>query len=105
MPRRRRRRRCAGSTRSFAQGRPAPIGASNFNAEQLAEAVEISELEGLARYEVVQNSFSLLDHEDEETVFPVCREHGLGYEAFGPLAGGWLTGKYRRGEAFPRGRG
>ena len=34
---------------------------------------------------------------------PVCREHGLGYEAFGPLAGGWLTGKYRRGEAYPEG--
>jgi aryl-alcohol dehydrogenase-like predicted oxidoreductase len=33
----------------------------------------------------------------------VCHEHGLGYEAFGPLAGGWLTGKYRRGEAYPEG--
>ena len=51
----------------------------------------------------MQNSFSLLDREDEETVFPVCREHGLGYEAFGPLAGGWLTGKYRRGGALPAG--
>ena len=35
--------------------------------------------------------------------FPVCREHGLGYEAYGPLAGGWLTGKYRRGESYPEG--
>ncbi len=77
--------------------------ASNFTAEQLAEAVEISELEGMTRYEVVQNSFSLLDAEDAETVFPVCREHGLGYEAFGPLAGGWLTGKYRRGSEYPEG--
>ena len=72
-------------------------------AEQLAEAVEISELEGLVRYEWVQNSFSLLDCDDAETVFPVCHEHGLGYEAFGPLAGGWLSGKYRRGEAYPEG--
>ena len=84
-------------------GKAGAVGASNFTAEQLAEAVEISELEGLARYEVVQNSFSLLDRADEETVFPVCREHGLGYEAFGPLAGGWLTGKYRRGETYPEG--
>ena len=84
-------------------GKAGAVGASNFSAEQLAEAVEISELEGLARYELVQNSFSLLDREDEETVFPVCREHGLGYEAFGPLAGGWLTGKYRRGETYPEG--
>jgi aryl-alcohol dehydrogenase-like predicted oxidoreductase len=84
-------------------GKVGAVGASNFGADQLAEAVEISELEGLARYELVQNSFSLLDRDDAETVFPVCHEHGLGYEAFGPLAGGWLTGKYRRGEPFPDG--
>lgn len=84
-------------------GKVGAIGASNFTAEQLAEAVELSELEGMARYEWVQNSFSLLDRGDAETVFPVCREHGLGFEAFGPLAGGWLTGKYRRGELYPDG--
>lgn len=84
-------------------GKVGAVGASNFNAEQLAEAVELSELEGLTRYEVVQNSFSLLDAGDAQTVFPVCREHELGYEVFGPLAGGWLTGKYRRGQAYPQG--
>lgn len=86
-----------------ATGKVGAVGASNFTAEQLAEAVEIAELEGLARYEWVQNSFSLLDADDADTVFPVCREHGLGYEAFGPLAGGWLSGKYRRGEPYPEG--
>jgi aryl-alcohol dehydrogenase-like predicted oxidoreductase len=85
------------------EGKIGAIGASNFSAEQLAEAVEISELEGLARYEWAQNSYSLLDCEDEETHFPVCREHGLGYEAFGPLAGGWLTGRYRRDAEYPEG--
>jgi aryl-alcohol dehydrogenase-like predicted oxidoreductase len=84
-------------------GKVGAIGASNFTAEQLAEALELSELEGLTRYEWVQNSFSLLDRDDAETVFPVCHEHGLGFEAFGPLAGGWLTGKYRRGKPFPEG--
>jgi 1-deoxyxylulose-5-phosphate synthase len=84
-------------------GKVGAVGASNFTAEQLAEAVEISELEGLTRYEWVQNSFSLLDQEDAETVFPVCHEHGLGFEAFGPLAGGWLAGRYRRGESYPEG--
>ena len=84
-------------------GKVGAVGASNLTAEQLAEAVELSELEGLARYEWVQNSFSLLDGGDAETVFPVCREHGLGFEAFGPLAGGWLTGKYRRGAPYPEG--
>ena len=84
-------------------GKIGAAGASNFTAEQLAEAVELSELEGLARYELVQNSFSLLERGDAETVLPVCREHGLGYEAFGPLAGGWLSGKYRRGTPYPEG--
>lgn len=84
-------------------GKVGAVGASNFSAEQLAEAVELSELEGLTRYEWIQNSLSLLDRRDAETVFPVCHEHGLGYEAFGPLAGGWLSGKYQRGEAYPEG--
>ena len=85
------------------EGKIGAIGASNFTAEQLAEAVEISELEGLARYEWVQNSYSLLECGDDESLFPVCREHGLGYEAFGPLAGGWLAGRYRRDAAYPAG--
>jgi aryl-alcohol dehydrogenase-like predicted oxidoreductase len=84
-------------------GKIGAVGASNFSAEQLAGAIEISEAESLTRYEWIQNSFSLLGAGDAETVFPVCREHGLGYEAFGPLAGGWLTGKYRRGAAYPEG--
>jgi aryl-alcohol dehydrogenase-like predicted oxidoreductase len=84
-------------------GKVGAVGASNFTAEQLAEALEISKLEGLARYEWVQNSYSLLDRGDEESVFPLCREHGLGYQAFGPLAGGWLAGRYRRNEPYPPG--
>lgn len=84
-------------------GKVGAAGASNHTAEQLAEALEISELEGLTRYECVQNSFSLLEPEDAETVFPVCHEHAVGYEAFGPLAGGWLAGRYRRGEPYPEG--
>ena len=79
------------------------VGASNFTAEQLAEAVGISELEGLVRYEWVQNSFSLLDRGDADTVFPVCREHGLGHEVHSPIAGGWLAGRYRRGQGYPEG--
>ncbi len=84
-------------------GKVGAVGASNFTGDQLAEALEISELEGLVRYEFVQNSYSLLEREDSETVFPVCREHSIGYECFGPLAGGWLTGKYRRDQPYPEG--
>ena len=52
---------------------------------------------------LVQNSFSLLDRADEEDVLPHCRARGIPYVPFGPLAGGWLTGKYKRGEAYPEG--
>lgn len=82
-------------------GKVGAVGASNFNAEQLGEALELSQLEGLARYEWVQNSYSLLDLGDLDTVLPLVREHGLGYVPFSPLAGGWLTGKYRRDQPFP----
>jgi aryl-alcohol dehydrogenase-like predicted oxidoreductase len=84
-------------------GKVGAVGASNFSAEELAEAIELAELEGLARLEWVQNSYSLLEQRDAETVFPVCHEHSLGYEAFGPLAGGWLAGRYRRGQPYPVG--
>ena len=84
-------------------GKVGAVGASNFTAEQLAESVEISELAGLTRYEWVQNSFSLLDQSDADTVFPVCRERGLGFEAHSGIAGGWLAGRYRRGASYPEG--
>ena len=85
------------------EGAVGAVGASNFTADQLAEALELSTLEGLARYEWVQNAFSLLVQDDRETVFPLCHEHGLGYTPFSPLAGGWLTGKYRRDSPLPPG--
>jgi aryl-alcohol dehydrogenase-like predicted oxidoreductase len=84
-------------------GKVGAVGASNWTGDQLAEALELSTLEGVTRFEWVQNGYSLLSRDDEEDVFPVVREHGLGYEAFGGLEGGWLTGKYRRGEEPPPG--
>jgi aryl-alcohol dehydrogenase-like predicted oxidoreductase len=65
-------------------------GVSNFDAEQLRAALAIG------RPAVVENSFSLLDRTDEPEVLPLCREHGIAYMAFSPLAGGWLAGRYRR---------
>jgi 1-deoxyxylulose-5-phosphate synthase len=84
-------------------GKVGAVGASNVTGEQLAEALEISKLEGMARFEWAQNSYSLLDYDADDDVFTVCREHGLGFTPFGPLGGGWLTGKYRRGEDFAAG--
>ncbi|MGH3002095.1 MAG: aldo/keto reductase [Gaiellaceae bacterium] len=72
-------------------------GLSNYDAAGIGEALAV------AFAAVVQNSFSLLDRGDERDVLPLCREHGIAYVPFGPLRGGWLTGKYRRGEPFPAG--
>jgi aryl-alcohol dehydrogenase-like predicted oxidoreductase len=72
-------------------------GVSNFDGPQVRESVS------LAAPAAVENSFSLLDRGDDAEVIPLCREHGVAYLAFGPLAGGWLAGRYRRGEAAPPG--
>jgi aryl-alcohol dehydrogenase-like predicted oxidoreductase len=72
-------------------------GVSNFDARQLERAAEAG------RPACVQNSYSLLDRADERDVLPLCEAREIGYVAFGPLAGGWLTGKYRRGAPFPAG--
>jgi aryl-alcohol dehydrogenase-like predicted oxidoreductase len=54
-----------------------------------------------AAFEYVQNEYSLLATGDAQALIPYCADHGLRYTAFSPLAGGFLTGKYRRGEAPP----
>ena len=56
-----------------------------------------------ARFEYVQNEYNLLATADAAALIPYCAEHGLRYTAFSPLAGGFLTGKYRRGEEPPSG--
>jgi aryl-alcohol dehydrogenase-like predicted oxidoreductase len=74
------------------------IGASNIGAELLEQALETSAERGLARFECVQNSYSLLERAAQADVLRLCEAHGLAFTPFSPLAGGWLTGKYRRGE-------
>jgi 1-deoxyxylulose-5-phosphate synthase len=84
-------------------GKAGAIGASNLDGAGLEEALETSNRLGLARFGWVQNEYSLLRRAAEENVLPVCEREGLGFTPFSPLAGGWLTGKYRRGEAYPSG--
>jgi len=79
------------------------IGASNIEAWRLARALWISDVRGLARFEWVQSSYSLLDRSAEAEVLPLCAELGLGFSPFSPLTGGWLTGKYRRDQDAPEG--
>ena len=80
-----------------ADGLIGAYGVSNFDAPQLAAALAA----GTPR--AVQNSYSLLARQDEPDLLPLCAGRGVAYLAFGPLAGGWLTGKYRRGAAYPAG--
>ncbi len=79
------------------------IGASNIEAWRLAVARGRSDLHRLARFEWVQNAYSLLDRSAEREMFPLCADQHIGFTAFSPLAGGWLTGKYRSQQAFPDG--
>jgi aryl-alcohol dehydrogenase-like predicted oxidoreductase len=72
-------------------------GVSNFDARQLTAALKAAEPQA------IQNSYSLLARLDEPDLLPLCAERGIAYLAFSPLAGGWLTGKYRRGEPYPAG--
>lgn len=85
------------------QGKVRYIGASNIPAWLMTKALWISDKLNLHRFEWVQNSYSLLDRVDEREMFPLCRDQGLGYTPFSPLAGGLLTGKYRLTDAYPAG--
>jgi aryl-alcohol dehydrogenase-like predicted oxidoreductase len=80
-----------------AAGKIRAYGGSNVDAAWLEEALRHG------RPDWAQNSYSLLDRGDEASVLPLCAREGLGYTPFSPLAGGWLTGKYRRGEEAPAG--
>jgi aryl-alcohol dehydrogenase-like predicted oxidoreductase len=79
------------------EGKLRAFGGSNVDAAWLEEALRHG------RVEWVQNAYSLLERRDEDGVLEVCAREGLGYTPFSPLAGGWLTGKYRRGEPAPEG--
>jgi aryl-alcohol dehydrogenase-like predicted oxidoreductase len=72
-------------------------GVSNFDAEQLRSLLETG------TPAVVQDSYSLLDRADERGVVELCSAFGISYTPFSPLAGGWLTGKYKRDTPVPEG--
>jgi len=80
-----------------ADGLIGAYGVSNFGAAQLTAAL------AAGQPRAVQNCYSLLIRQDEQDVLPLCAERGVAYTVFSPLAGGWLTGKYRRGAPYPAG--
>jgi aryl-alcohol dehydrogenase-like predicted oxidoreductase len=78
------------------QGKVRTIGASNYSAARLNEALEVSKANGLARYETLQPEYNLYDREGyEKDLEPLCIENNIGVITFYSLASGFLSGKYR----------
>jgi aryl-alcohol dehydrogenase-like predicted oxidoreductase len=72
-------------------------GVSNFSGSQLSAALSVGSPQA------IQNTFSLLARQDEPELLDMCQRRAVAYLAYSPLAGGWLTGKYRRGQPYPGG--
>ncbi|WP_027941466.1 aldo/keto reductase [Amycolatopsis taiwanensis] len=84
------------------------IGASNYTAERLAEALSVSDREGFARYVALQPHYNLMEREYERDLAPLVQQEGLSTLPYFGLARGFLTGKYRSadgGDGSPRAAG
>jgi aryl-alcohol dehydrogenase-like predicted oxidoreductase len=79
------------------------IGGSNYTGWQVVEAAWTAKTEHLTPMISAQNAYSLLQREPERELLPACAKYGVGMIPFSPLAGGFLTGKYRPGEPPPEG--
>ena len=94
--------------RLIEQGKVRAIGASNYKAERLGEALQMSKQHGYPSYQTLQPFYNLYDRADYETnLEPICMEKGLGVISYFSLASGFLTGKYRSEADLsksPRGR-
>ncbi|WP_119071009.1 aldo/keto reductase [Aggregatilinea lenta] len=77
------------------------IGASNYTPSQLMRSLMLSEKHNWARMDCLQPEYSLLVRSPEWELLPLCQEQGVGVIAWSPLAGGWLTGKYKRNQPPP----
>jgi aryl-alcohol dehydrogenase-like predicted oxidoreductase len=78
------------------------LGSSTFPAHQIVEAQWVSERRGRERFACEQPPYSLLVRGVEADVLPVCQKYGMGVITWSPLAGGWLSGRYRKGQEPPR---
>jgi aryl-alcohol dehydrogenase-like predicted oxidoreductase len=88
-------------SRLVQQGKVRAIGASNFLADRLVKALDISRHYGYPRYETLQPLYNLYDRaEYEDTLAPTCQKHDVRVITYFSLASGFLTGKYRSPEDF-----
>jgi aryl-alcohol dehydrogenase-like predicted oxidoreductase len=79
------------------------IGASNFAAWQLCRSNDVAELMGWEQFVTIQPHYHMLEREVERELVPYCTWANIGILPYFPLAGGFLTGKYKRGEPVPAG--
>ena len=84
------------------QGKVRAIGSSTFPASQIVEAQWTAQTRNRERFTCEQPPYSILVRGIENDVLPTCRRYGMGVIPWSPLAGGWLSGRYRKGQEPPR---
>jgi aryl-alcohol dehydrogenase-like predicted oxidoreductase len=85
------------------QGKIYYLGASDYASWQLAHANLLAEMRSWTPFVAMQSRYNMLERQVEREVLPSCHAYGVGFVPYYPLAGGFLTGKYRRGEPPPTG--
>ncbi|HVF32966.1 MAG TPA: aldo/keto reductase [Acidimicrobiales bacterium] len=83
------------------QGKIRAFGSSTFPAHEIVEAQWVAETRGRERFRCEQPPYSIFVRSIEKDVLPTCQKYGMGVIPWSPLAGGWLSGKYRRGMEQP----
>jgi aryl-alcohol dehydrogenase-like predicted oxidoreductase len=86
------------------QGKIRAFGSSTFPAHEVVEAQWTAQRRGLGRFVTEQPPYSILVRGIEADLLPVAERYGLGVLPWSPLAGGWLTGRYRKGQDVPQSR-
>ncbi|MFP3895844.1 MAG: aldo/keto reductase [Anaerolineales bacterium] len=85
------------------QGKVRYIACSNLKGWQLSRFLHVSEKNNWSRFISIQPIYNALNRGIENEILPLCKEEGLGVITYNPLAGGMLTGKYKRGASMPKG--
>ncbi len=83
------------------QGKIRVFGSSTYPAHEIVEAQWVAERRGLGRFVTEQPPYSILVRGIEADVLPTAEKYGMGVIPWSPLAGGWLTGRYRKGQEVP----
>jgi aryl-alcohol dehydrogenase-like predicted oxidoreductase len=86
-------------------GKVRAIGSSTFPAEAIVEAQWAAERRGYERFRCEQPPYSMLTRAIEASVLPTCERYGMGVIVWSPLGGGWLAGRYRRGQEIDMTKG